>query len=73
MYPFTEFRHISALQEHRFGKSGPDTSIPGVQSSSIRRTMAALASLARRPVGAHTRSSRGGLHINGRHRFIGHH
>ncbi len=73
MYPITELRHISALQEHRFGQAGIDVSVPGVKASSMRRTVAAIASIARRPVGASIRSSRGALHVKRGHRPIGHH
>ena len=82
MYPFTEFRHISALQGHRFGQSGLDASNPRVtppasmptwslRDESIRqrevdRTTSAMASLARRSYG-------GIFHGGHRHRPVGHH
>ena len=88
MYPFTEFRHISAVQQHRFGQSGLDASSPRVKppasmpswslrDESIRqrevdRTTAAMASLARRSFGASSGSSRGIFHGRHRHRPVGH-
>ena len=72
MYPITG-QHISALQEHRYGRATVDTAIPGVKASAMRRTVAAMASIARRPVGASTRSSRGVQLARSSHRPIEHH
>jgi hypothetical protein len=89
MSPITEFRHISALQEHRFGPSGLDTSNPrvtppasmpswslrdeSIRQREVNRTTAAMASLARRSGGASTGPSRGIFHGGHRHRPVGHH
>ena len=71
MYPITG-HHISALQEYRYGRT-LDRSIPGVKASSVWRTMAAMASTARRSVAASTYSRRGVLVTKRGPRLVEHH